>query len=87
MDEDIVTKEVIEFSDVIRMMSDFNHIVNDINKRFMWTVIIALMCITITVSSLAGFYFMADYSTVYPNVTQEQHTVDSKQSQKIDRSE
>jgi len=61
MDEDIVTKEVIEFSDVIKIMSDFNHIVNDISRRFMWTVVIAVTCFAITVISLGGFYFLSSY--------------------------
>ena len=57
MDEDYVEqREVIEMSDVIKLMKDCN----DINKRFMWVIAIALICFTVMVGSLAGFYFLGN---------------------------
>ena len=56
MDEDIVQREVIEISDVLKIIKDSN----DINKRFMWVIAIALICFTVMVGSLAGFYFLGN---------------------------
>lgn len=81
IDDYVEQREVIEFSDVLKVVSDFNRIVNDINSRFMWMTVIALACITIIVSSLAGFYFMTDYQ--YPVI--DQQSVQTENSQTVNQ--
>ena len=80
-EEDVISKEVIEFSDVVRLTSEFNHIVNDINKRFMWVMVISLICITVIVGSLAGFYFLSgSYSGVDQKAVQSEGRQEVRQS-------
>ena len=92
--DNIETREIIEFSDVQKLVMDFvdriddlHKRTNELNKKLLQIVMIAFICMTITIVGISGFYFCADYSTAYPEVTQEQSTLDSEQKQEIGRGE
>jgi hypothetical protein len=69
-----------KITDVIRMIEDSVKRNDEINKRLTKAIIVMAICFAVTVTSICGFYFFADYTT-YPDV--EQQIENGKASQSI----